>query len=208
MTTLKEDDKTRAYHHGDLRNTLIQLGTEMLIESGEASLSLRKLAQRAGVSHNAPYQHFADKNAMVAAIAEEGFRMLGEVVDRADDPNLVHPTERLAVVGRAYVAFALAHPSHLQLMFGTFPNSNYPSLTQQATQTLERLVGIVQELHAQGQLNAAPPSDAALVLWMTLHGLSAVLIADKIPDALRQGRSPEALAERFVQILCAGLVKL
>jgi AcrR family transcriptional regulator len=71
------------YHHGDLRGVLIAVATELLAEEGVHTLSLRKIAQKAGVSHNAPYMHFADKEAVLAAIAEEGFRLLSETVREA-----------------------------------------------------------------------------------------------------------------------------
>lgn len=208
MSTLENHENTRAYHHGDLRNTLIQLGTVMLLESGEAALSLRKLAQRAGVSHNAPYQHFADKDALIAAIAEEGFRILGTAIDKnlpASDSQQVAEA-RLMAVGRAYVDFALAHPAHLQVMFSSFPSAQYPSLVQQSTQTLARLVVLLQDIGAQGHLRDASTEDAALAVWMLLHGLSAILIADKIPAALRQDRSAPELTDTFVRMLCHGLL--
>ena len=71
------------YHHGNLRNALLAIATELLVEDGIQALSLRKMAQRAGVSHNAPYMHFADKEAVLAAIAEEGFRRLAIEVEAA-----------------------------------------------------------------------------------------------------------------------------
>jgi AcrR family transcriptional regulator len=194
------------YHHGDLRNTLIQLGTEMLIEKGEASISLRQLAQRAGVSHNAPYQHFADKDALLAAIAEDGFRMLAEAMEAADTGSASDPQARLTALGRSYVQFALAHPSHLQLMFGTFPSSDYPSLQAASYATFERLAAAVNEIRAAGQLASFAPEDAAAMLWMLVHGLSAILIADKIPESIRRGRTADELTEMFVEMVCVGLL--
>lgn len=208
MSTLKNNEKSRMYHHGDLRNTLIQLGTEMLIESGEAALSLRKLAQRAGVSHNAPYQHFPDKEALIAAIAEDGFRLLGEALAAAvADSAATDPQGRLIALGRGYVRFALAHPSHMQVMFGPLPASRYPSLAERSLATLDILTRAVREAQAVGHLRPDDSGDAALGVWMLLHGLSAVLIAGKIPDTLRRDRDADALTERFVTLLCAGLLR-
>lgn len=208
MSTLENHESTRAYHHGDLRNTLIQLGTAMLLESGAAALSLRKLAQRAGVSHNAPYQHFADKDALIAAIAEEGFRILGAAIDKSltDSDSQQDAEARLTAVGQAYVDFALAHPAHLQVMFSAFPSAQYPNLVQQSTQTLARLVAVLQDIGAQGRLRDASTEDAALAVWMLLHGLSAILVAHKVPTALRQDRSARDLTNTFVRMLCRGLL--
>lgn len=197
---------TERYHHGDLRNTLIQLGTEMLIEKGQVSISLRQLAQRAGVSHNAPYQHFADKDALLAAIAEEGFRMLAEAMETADSDAARDPQARLTALGRSYIHFALAHPSHVQLMFGTFPNSDYPSLQQASFATFERLAAAVNDIRGAGQLAPFAPDDAASMLWMLVHGLSAILIADKIPESIRRGRTPDELAGMYVEMVCVGLL--
>src|SRR5690242_9953019 len=107
---------SRPYHHGDLRRQLIAVGEEVLAERGIAALSLREVARRLGVSHNAPFKHFASREALLAAIAEEGFgdltaRLAGAMA--VDDP-------RQAMTGRAlaYVTFALERPAVFRLMFG------------------------------------------------------------------------------------------
>src|SRR6266700_5995996 len=91
MNTDMDRKRPKTYHHGDLRNALIQAGLEMLSESGAAALDLRKVARKAGVSHAAPYRHFADKQALIAAINEEGFHRLAERIqatlhDVPDEP--------------------------------------------------------------------------------------------------------------------------
>ena len=82
-TPKKAPSKTREYHHGDLRNALIQAGLAILAEEGTHALSLRAAARRSGVSHAAPYRHFADKEALLAAIAEQGFNTLAASVRAA-----------------------------------------------------------------------------------------------------------------------------
>src|SRR5690349_3579164 len=96
------------YHHGDLRPALLKAAGRVLEKEGPAALSLRELARRAGVSHNAPYRHFADREALLAALAADGFRMLGEVLGVASSRHR----------GEAYVRFALEHPQLFRLMFG------------------------------------------------------------------------------------------
>src|SRR5579885_1357404 len=105
-----ERQKPRAYHHGDLRHTLIQAGVELLAEEGAQELDLRKVARRAGVSHAAPYRHFADKQALIAAVTEEGFRLLAEEIQVALREVSDEPFEQLLGIARAYVHFAKAHP--------------------------------------------------------------------------------------------------
>src|SRR3954469_24156481 len=116
------------YQHGDLRRALIQAGLKLLAEGGVAALSLRAAAQLAGVSHAAPYRHFRDKDALVAAIAEEGFKLLTRRMreeianERAGAEPGRHPpgvVERLRAAGRGYVSFAVEHPAYFRTVFGS-----------------------------------------------------------------------------------------
>lgn len=207
MTTLTVDEKISKYHHGDLRNTLLALGTEMLSEAGVAALSLRKLAQRAGVSHNAPYQHFPDKESLLAAIAEQGFRLLGEAMDSAQaNPTYPDPIERLIATGQSYVTFALNHPAHYQVMFGPLNNDAYPDLKATSHDTLAKLINIVAALQASGHLRPTPPLDLAATIWSCMHGLSAILIANKLPDYIRTQRDAAALSATMLRHLLTGLL--
>src|SRR5215472_18740503 len=106
-----------AYHHGDLRHALIQAGLELLAEGGAQSLDLRKVARRAGVSHAAPYRHFADKQALIAAINEEGFHMLAERIRSTLREVSDEPFEQLLAVALAYVRFAQENPWLMREMF-------------------------------------------------------------------------------------------
>src|SRR5687767_2459609 len=99
--------KKKTYHHGDLKNALINAGVDILAKDGVGGLSLRKVALKAGVSHSAPYAHFADKQALIAAISTEGFRQLYENINTAAQKYKDQPTKQLAEVGWAYVQFAL-----------------------------------------------------------------------------------------------------
>src|SRR5687767_14263531 len=108
-----------AYQHGNLRDALVQAGLKLLSEGGVAGLSLRAAAQLAGVSHAAPYRHFKDKDALVAAIAERGFRLLSASI-RAEEQRAggTAVPDRLRAQGQGYVKFALEHPGYLQVIFG------------------------------------------------------------------------------------------
>jgi AcrR family transcriptional regulator len=107
--------KLRAYHHGDLRDALITLALETLEEHGPEALTLRNLAERAGVSGMAPYRHFADKTALLRAVAAQGFAILKEEFMAADHPN--NPRKAIEGFGLAYVRFALERPGLFRLMF-------------------------------------------------------------------------------------------
>src|SRR5258708_29712691 len=110
MESHPDRQKPKSYHHGDLRNALIQAGLELLAEGGAQELDLRKVARRAGVSHAAPYRHFADKQALIAAINEEGFHWLAERIQATLHEVPDEPFEQLLGVALAYVRFSEAHP--------------------------------------------------------------------------------------------------
>jgi AcrR family transcriptional regulator len=207
MSRLKKDKQSDKYHHGDLRNALIATGVEMLTEGGTASLSLRKLAKRVGVSHNAPYQHFADKNTLIAAIAQEGFRLLEAEMQRVIDTTAEEDAHtRIIIAGQAYVRFAVTHASHISVMFGSFPQQEYPQLSQAALDAFNKLVEIITMGQRTGEIGGDNIEEVANVLWTAVHGLSAVLIAQKIPPMVMQGRSIEQIAADHVAILCQGLL--
>src|SRR6516225_10440444 len=117
MCTLSTPAERRPYHHRHLRQALIRSALEILSEAGVAGLSLRAAARRARVSAMAPYRHFADKEALLAAVAEHGFRELAARLTAAA-ATAVDPRAGLAALGVAYVLFACDQPSLLKLMFG------------------------------------------------------------------------------------------
>ncbi|NWG45710.1 MAG: TetR/AcrR family transcriptional regulator [Alphaproteobacteria bacterium] len=106
------------YHHGNLRAALIEAAAIILETEGLSALSLRAAARRAGVSQTAPYRHFADREALLVAVAMEGFHMLAEDLDTASLPIAGSDRETVVQIGAAYARFATAHPGRFQLMFG------------------------------------------------------------------------------------------
>src|SRR5205809_439421 len=106
-----------SYHHGDLRRTLIDASLALVEEEGIGALSLREVARKAGVTHNAPYHHFPDRGALLAAIAEEGFGRLAQETAAARAAVPDDPLARLTACGQAYVRFAIASPAHFRVMF-------------------------------------------------------------------------------------------
>src|SRR5688500_3897951 len=104
----------RSYHHGDLRNALLEAALALIAQGRVGELSLREVARRAGVTYAAPYHHFADKSALLAAVATQGFEKLVEKFDRVAARRLA-PEAELVAMAQAYVAFALAHPSHYRV---------------------------------------------------------------------------------------------
>src|ERR1700686_452365 len=106
----------RPYHHGNLREALLQGAVRVIAESGPAAFTLREVARRTGVSHNAPYRHFRDKDALLAAVATEGFRKLTQAM-RAAGAQPANALDKLKQSGLAYVHFAVRNPEHFTVMF-------------------------------------------------------------------------------------------
>jgi AcrR family transcriptional regulator len=142
------------YHHGDLRTALLRTAADMLEKGGLSSLSLRELARRAGVSHNAPYRHFPDRESLLAALAAEGFELLGDAL--ASRPR--------REMGEAYVEFALTHPQRFRLMFG-----GHLQLENRDRRAYESLQQAFADLGEQAQY-------AAAAAWALVHGLSHLLL--------------------------------
>jgi len=111
------------YHHGDLKNALIAAGIDVLAKEGVHGLSLRKVAQRAGVSHAAPYAHYTDKQALIAAISTEGYRRLYETLRGVGERYHDDPLRQLVEGAWAYVQFALQEPDHFKLTFSVAAES-------------------------------------------------------------------------------------
>src|ERR1700733_7369058 len=104
------------YHHGNLREALLHGAVRIIAEAGPTAFTLREVARRAGVSHNAPYRHFRDKDALLAAVAAQGFRELTRSMRKAGEQQS-NALEKLKQSGMAYVAFAVRRPEHFTVMF-------------------------------------------------------------------------------------------
>src|SRR5499425_1218502 len=108
--------RRKPYHHDNLREALLEEAVRLIGEAGPGALTLREVARRAGVSHNAPYRHFRDKDDLLAAIAQEGFERLTATIRTAAAKKRI-PFEQLESAGIAYVEFAQAQPEHFSVMF-------------------------------------------------------------------------------------------
>ncbi|MCA9908868.1 MAG: TetR/AcrR family transcriptional regulator [Anaerolineae bacterium] len=197
--------KDKPYHHGNLRSALIEASVIALGEEGIEALSLRKVAKAIGVSHNAPYMHVADKEALLAAIAEDGFRLLAEtilqaVVDQAD--NWYTRFENGCV---AYVGFMLEHAAHTQVMFRDYDWDKYPEVPAAAGKAL----GILENLIVEGQTaEVVAPGDSrqwTTLTWSLLQGIATVMAADRRPPPEMRGTIPETLTRQYVRSLYLGL---
>ena len=193
------------YHHGDLRQSLIDAAIALISEEGISDLSLRQVARRVGVSHNAPYRHFEDKEALLAAVAEQGFQSLRVAMETARQVIPPDSSQHLEAIGVAYVHFALAHPFHYRLMFGDYRCnlSKYSALAEAAQQSFMVLVNTIREGQVAGIFRSADPVDMAQVAWSLVHGQSMLGLDNKLQ--VKQGEEFEAFLKFSSQMLIQGL---
>lgn len=193
------------YHHGNLRQSLIAGAIDLISEAGFEQVSLRQVARRVGVSHNAPYRHFADKEALLAAVSEEGFQALRSVLEAAQAEMSPDSPHRLGVLGMAYVQFAIANPAHYRVMFGQYhcDLGQHPDLEKASQQSFEVLVDAIEQGQAAGVLRTADPINMARVAWSLVHGQSMLALDNKFQ--LEPGEEFEAFLQFSAQILLEGL---
>ena len=175
--------KKRSYHHGNLEAVVLRAAGNILEKEGVEALSLRQVARRAGVSHSAPYRHFREREALLAALAEEGFEALGAAQREAGLAG------GLRGMGEAYVSFALAHPQRFRLMFGgQIPIARHARLREVATRTFDGLSGALAARVPEAQ----GARDASLAAWALVHGLALLLMGNRIAPAALSGRGRDA----------------
>jgi AcrR family transcriptional regulator len=198
MPTRPRSDRPAApYHHGDLRRALIETALTMVTEEGAWNFTLREVARRAGVSHAAPYNHFADKSALLAEVAALGFRALRREMERAARrPRSLR--EALPGIAAAYVRFGVEHPAHYRLMFGPefAEKERYPVLKQASDATFAALTSALERGQAAGDVRPGSVLDQALAAWALVHGLTTLLIDQRLSflgvstnEAARRARS-------------------
>lgn len=166
-----------AYHHGNLRQALVDQAVATIRERGVEALTLRDVGQHLRVSRTALYRHFADKQALVAAVAAEGFRVFHRALADAWDGGR---RGRAAFIdmGRAYVRFARENPSHYRVMFGGFVTNLQCDAELGVTAGLA--FGVLTEalgrLQQQGLVRAGDPESLAVFVWSASHGIASLLI--------------------------------
>jgi AcrR family transcriptional regulator len=194
-----------SYHHGDLPRALLRAALRLVETEGAEALTLRGAARLAGVSQTAPYRHFADKQALLAAVAEEGFRTMTEAMRRASVSHEADPLGRFRALGLAYVEFATKHQAHFRVMFGraAADRSAYPSLRAAAAETFGLLVDAIKDCQRAGLVRPGDPEELALAAWSGTHGLSSLAVDGQL--GLMGKREPDALAQAVMSAIFFGL---
>ncbi len=185
------------YHHGDLKNALIQAGIKILAEDGVGGLSLRKAARTAGVSHSAPYAHFADKQTLIAAIASDGHKQIYERFAAIQTRYVDDPLRQLVSGAWAYVQFGLDSPDHYKITFsGAIQDEHsHQEFVEYSQRNMQVLRLIVEQCRAPDVLNntGIDPELQAVSLWGILHGLVLLLIQGQVPGNLLKTAQPKEL---------------
>jgi AcrR family transcriptional regulator len=196
-----EPTKKTSWHHGNLREEMVQRGLALLELRGAADLSLREVARSVGVSQTAPTHHFGDKEGLLAALATEGFLlMMSERMAALKDG--MTKERRLRVIMRVYVEFALKRPELFHLMFGPriADKRKHPALMEASAASFQFLSNTIGEFMVDHSEDGRPPRFAAIGVWSGMHGL-ATLLADR-DSGLCQ------VPDDMIDDVCTGVINL
>lgn len=174
------------YHHGDLKNALIEAAVEILSKEGISGLSLRKVASRAGVSHAAPYAHFADKQALIAAISTDGYRWLYEKIGAVVLLYQDDPLRQLVEAAWIYVSFALQDPGRFKITLSGVieKEKEYLDFVEASQKSFGLVVQIIEACQAAGVLQSGSADAMAVSVWSQVHGFASLLLEGQISHTL------------------------
>jgi AcrR family transcriptional regulator len=194
------------FHHGDLRWALLQAASLLLERDGTAGVGWRAIARLAGVSQTAPYRHFKDRESILVALAEEGFRTLGgRMSDAAREAG--EPAAALAAIAGTYVALATERPHLFRLLFGpeVADKRRYPAVRDAG----HRALGVVVETIAAGQragvVRAGDPAELAVCHWASVHGIAQLLVDGMVSERADAAGGPVALGRLVAGLVWTGL---
>ena len=172
------------YHHGDLREALVQAALAILGRGSVGALTLRAAAREAGVSPAAPSRHFADRDALIAAVAERGFAALFDRMRATATRAQASPERSLQEIAVAYLRFALDRPAEYRVMFGPelADRSRHAGLQQASTQVFALLAEGIAGLQRAGRVRAGDVHAMALSAWALVHGLAMLALDGRAAD--------------------------
>jgi AcrR family transcriptional regulator len=185
----------------DLKEQVLEASVALIAEAGVAGLSLREVARRAGVSHQAPYHYFPDRESILAALVERGFTELGDrMIAAASGKGAVK--KRLAAAGRAYVDFALERPVYFRLMFRPelVNVARFPLVQQAGQRAYGVLEGLVAEKLERRRAPAGTAEAMASMHWSVVHGLSALLLDGSMGKMFPEKKARDAHIARTLEL--------
>jgi AcrR family transcriptional regulator len=195
---------TDHYHHGDLKNALIQAGVDILASEGVGGLTLRKAAKQAHVSHAAPYAHFADKQELIAAISTEGYRKVYERMDLAGRTWAGDPLRVLVETAWAYVEFARDEPAHFQVTLSGVVEreQDYPPLVEATQECFGLLRQVVLQAQRAHVLRPGPADLLAVSVWGAVHGLAMLVLNGQISHTILESFTMRQMLVFTLQQYC------
>jgi|HigsolmetaAR201D_1030396.scaffolds.fasta_scaffold14961_2 AcrR family transcriptional regulator len=192
-----------SYHHGNLKVALIDAGIAILNEQGLPALSLRNVAQRIGVSHTAPYAHYNDKHALIAAIAAAGYQEFTQTLQAIELQHADKPLAQLCSSAWAYYQFSQRSPAHFRLTFsGTVEQQHdYPDFIAAAHECFNQVLSIVGNAQRAQLLKPGPIELLTISVWGMVHGVVLLLLENLISHTILERQTPrELLATALSQI--------
>jgi AcrR family transcriptional regulator len=197
---------SHSYQHGNLREAILKVSLQVIEKKGEQALSMRDLAKMTGVTHQAPYRHFKDKDALLAALAQDGFEQLYALMVE-NLKSATDPMEKLERIIQNYMAWAFEHPDHFRLMFSRhIPEYETSESLQKVTnQTLELILKVVEENQEAKNLRPGDPRPLARHFWASIHGATLLLIDRQFKPLNKIANPVPQLAKDILWNLVNGL---
>lgn len=163
----------KPHHHGNLRAALLEAGLELLQSGGPETLSMRKLAAKAGVSHAAPAHHFANLTSLHSALMAEGYKMFANSMRADMPPKPRDPRETILAAGRGYLTFTLNNEGLFNLMFGGTPRDDGDEILSQAA---DDAYDVLREICAPITKGEGGSQTNELMIWSLIHGLARLVL--------------------------------
>ncbi len=209
LTYSKSDDimatARKNYHHGDLRAALLEAALDIITDSGPQQLTIREVARRAGVSHTAPYRHFADKDQLIVAVVEQGFSLLQDTMEKQKASVPPDPINQFAASGMAYVDFALTHPAYYRVMYSGDLLTSSESLQHTSTETF---AAMIKDIETCQELNIVKKGDAALQalgILSTIHGFVCMVNDNRVSTLITDNYDNAVLRDTVITQIFEGL---
>ena len=182
---------SKRYHHGNLKEALIKAGLDILSEKGIEELSLRKVAQKVGVSHTAPYNHFSDKQGLLAAISTAGHEHLHQLLLDTFEKSKIQSSDVISDIAWAYLQFGLANPAKFKLMFsGALEEERaHPEFVVISRMSITLFEEIIVFCQSKGQIPEGRVDIIAIKLWSLVHGFTYLMLENQFPVEYLQGRN-------------------
>jgi AcrR family transcriptional regulator len=211
MASRTKAKSNRSYHHGDLHQALIGEALKLIEQRKHVEFTVREIASRTGVTHTAAYRHFADKRALLAAIAEEGFRLLTQAFGAVlQEARVRDRAVQLHDLGMAYVRFALGHPGHFRAMFHSdlAKRESFPALELAAKEAFIAVRLTIENGIKEKVFRGSSAEAPALAAWSLVHGFALLVLEKHIGGhGDSSAASLDSLASSVIELLEEGLLK-